>query len=248
MRHLFEWVDSMELLIGAVFAVAALAVLLKLAPKLGSADAQAKGLSALQTIFALLGIVLIAEWYIAEQPDAARLKFDQAVTGFPVAGGKALVTIEVSINNVGGHAARFDKLPYKIFVQQVAPLPQGLPPALLPNGEAPIWRADNWSSLAYRAVGNAASKSYPNWDACASAQSSNCEDGLETVIAPGEIENFYFAAVISCQKDLYAAVSSRFEQPPGPWQWLLGDQNKWWIKQSYLDLRGVCSPARKEEA
>lgn len=233
----------MELLIGAAGALLFLTILVKLAPRLGGSEDRAKGLSALQAMFALLGIVFVAEWYLVEQPDAARLKFDQTATGIPLSTDRALIAIEVTISNVGGHTAHFEKLPYKIFVQQVAPLSGALPPspASIAPGLAPVWRSDNWGALAYRAVGAASSSAYPNWDRCLPPEKGGaCDDGLETVIGPGETENLYFAAVVPCRKGLVAAVSSRFAQPPGPWQWI-GNQQGWWIKQSYVDLSGPCT-------
>jgi hypothetical protein len=237
---------GVELLIGAAVAVISLVVLWALAPTLGAptAEPRTKGLSALQTIFGLLGILLIAGWYLVEQPDAARLKFDQTVTGARLEDGRALVTIEVSITNVGGHADHFDKLPYKIFVQRTVPLPDYLLPSAMapPNGIGRVWRADNWETLAYRAVGTAASKDYPNWEKCSGSDVEQaCDDGLETVIEPGENENLYFAAVVPCAKGLHVAVSSRFPRPPGPWEELRRKEPEVWIKQSFLDLTEVCA-------
>ncbi|HLY65272.1 MAG TPA: hypothetical protein VKU60_07050 [Chloroflexota bacterium] len=219
------------------------------APKLGGPgeELRLKGLSALQAIFATLGIVLIAEWYLIEQPDAARLKFDQDAKGIPLSGGRALVTLEVSITNVGGHGDRFDKLPYKIFVQQVAPLAPSVEAKAVPapNGAGRVWRADNWETLAYRAVGTDANHDYPNWDACgASGKPPACEDGLETEIQPNETENLYFAAIVPCMTGLHVSVSSRFARPPGVWQALFHEPRQYWIKQSFVDLTDACKSSK----
>jgi hypothetical protein len=228
-----------ELLIGAAVILFGLWVL---APRLAGAepDPRAKGLSALQSLCALAGIVLVAEWYFVEQPDAARLKFDQAVAGAPLADGRALVTTEVSIANVGGHASHFDHLPYKVFVQAVAPDPDNLPPdaaALEPNGAGRVWRADNWPALAYRAVGKeGASKAYPNWD--------RGYLGLKTTIQPNEVENLYFAAAIPCEPNLRVAVSSRFRRPRTFLDTVLLKEPEWWIKQTFLDLTEACKAAK----
>ena len=192
--------------------------------------------------------MLIAGWYLVEQPDAARLKFEQSVTGARLGDGRALVTIEVSITNVGGHPDYFAKLPYKIFVQRTVPLPEPLKPSttLAPNGSVRVWRADNWETLAYRAVGKAESDNYPNWDKCKRGDlASDCDDGLETVIEPGENENLYFAAVVPCVEGLHVAVSSRFPRPPGPWDALFRKEPQVWIKQSFLDLTDACAPKKK---
>ena len=225
----------MELLIGAAVILIGLWAL---APRLAGADPdpRAKGLSALQSLCALAGIVLVAEWYFVEQPDAARLKFEQAVTATPLKDGRALVAIEVSIANVGGHASHFDHLPYKVFVQAVGPDPDNLPPdagVLEPNGAGRVWRADNWPALAYRAAGQAgASKAYPNWD--------RDDAGMKTTIQPNEVENLYFAAAVPCEPQLHVAVSSRFRRPRTLIDLALLKEPEWWIKQSFLDLTEAC--------
>jgi hypothetical protein len=232
-----------ELLLGAAVALIALCALWILAPQFGTPGAAPRnqGLSALQTIFGLLGIVLIMAWYVVEQPDAARLKFEQSVTGARLGDGRALVMIEVSISNVGGHADHFKTLPYKIFVQRVAPLPKDIEAVAAPtsDGTGRVWRADNWETLAYRAVGSAASETYPNWERCDGVK-PDCEDGLETVIEPGENENLYFAATVPCDRALRVAVSSRFQRPRGFREALHSGHPQWWIKQSFLDLTDVC--------
>jgi len=238
----------MELLFGAAAAFVALIVLWELAPTLGVPTPRTQGLNALQTIFGLLGILLVASWYLVEQPDAARLKFDQTVTGAGLGDGRALVMIEVSITNVGGHADHFDTLPYKIFVQRTVPLPDALRPMTLPapNGAGRVWRADNWEALAYRAVGASASPSYPNWEECKGGQvTPACDAGLKTVIEPGENENLYFAAVVPCAENLHVAVSSRFPRPSRPWGELLRKEPQVWIKQSFLDLTEACAAKTK---
>jgi hypothetical protein len=240
----------METLVGAALAVVVLGLLVVLAPRLGrpTSEERSKGLSFLQTFFGLLGIVLIAEWYLVEQPDAPRLKFDQTVSGAAIDRSKALVFIEISISNVGGHAYHFDKMPYKIFVQQVIPFPEKLRPMLMPlsNQLWPVWRADNWQGLAYRAVGSASSSGYPNWDACRSATDRKCDDGIEMTVDPGESENLYFAAVVPCTSGLHISISSRFQRRRHLFQIMTGMVPEYWIKQSVLDLTEACKPLRME--
>lgn len=234
----------MELLIGAVVILLALWVL---APRFAASGApRSDGLKLLQTLCALAGIVLVAEWYVVEQPDAARLKFDQAVTAAPLDDGRGLVNIEVTIANVGGHASRFDALPYKVFVQQIAPAAADLPPearGVEANGVGRVWRADNWPTLAYRAVGReGVSKTYPNWDA--PRADGEGEAGLQTTIQPNETEHLYFAAAVPCAEHLHLAVSSRFRRPRTVADIAAFREAEWWIKQSYIDLSDVCAAAQ----
>lgn len=236
----------MELLIGAVVVLFGLWLL---APRFAGPGGQPRsdGLRLLQTLCALAGIVLVAEWYVVEQPDAARLKFDQQVTAAPLDDGRGLVNIEVTIANVGGHESRFDALPYKVFVQQIAPDPADLPPeanGTAPNGVARVWRADNWPALAYRAVGRGGeSKAYPNWDI--KRPDDDGEAGLKTTIQPNETEHLYFAAAVPCAANLHLAVSSRFRRPRTFADMVAFREAEWWIKQSYLDLTDVCRAAGK---
>jgi len=234
----------MELLVGAAVILFALWLL---APRFATSGApRSDGLKLLQTLCALAGIVLVAEWYVVEQPDAARLKFEQAVSAAPLDDGRGLVNIEVTIANVGGHASRFDALPYKVFVQEVAPAAADLPPeaaGVAANGVGRVWRADNWPTLAYRAVGEeGASKAYPNWDVARPGDAG--ERGLQTTIQPNETEHLYFAAAVPCAEHLHLAVSSRFRRPRTVADIIAFREAEWWIKQSYLDLTDICAAAK----
>lgn len=224
----------MELLIGAAIVLGALWLL---APLFGAEDARSKGLTAVQTLCALAGIVLVAEWYFVERPDAARLKFDQTVSAARLPGSRALVIVEINISNVGGHADEFKNLPYRIYVQQVAPLSAKLQQSIdtpAPNGMPRVDGADSWLLLAYRAAGEDAGPKLPKTD-----------PGLATVIAPGESENLYYRAAVSCSPGLHVSVSSRFQKPLDRWDRIRGNQPVWWIKQSFLDLTDTCKAKGK---
>jgi hypothetical protein len=225
-----------ELFVGAVVLFS---LLWLLSPVLGATGREkyAKGLSAFQTIFALIGIALAVEWYLVEQPDAARLKFDQTLTAVPLPNHFAMVIIEINISNVGGHADEFRDLPYHIYVQQVAPVEGGVKQSLFDKDGKPLSQisdADNWILLSYKAGGKAVSAQLPKTD-----------DGLSTIIAPNESENYYFRAAVPCVENLHVSVSSHFQKPQSGLDQLFNRKPVWWIKQSFLDLTDACKKGGK---
>lgn len=235
---------------GLLFSVAvALLLMWFLAPLLGAPgrEVRAKGLSAFQTLCTLAGITLIGAWYMIERPDAARLKFEQKVLGVPTQDGQAIVAIEIEIENVGGHEARFEKTPYTILIQQVSPLD----PAVLanevkagPTGYRGIADANNWTEkdpggklpglLAYRIGG----KSSGSW--------RQTHPGFSSLIQPKESDFYYYRAILPCREGLVVSISSRFRTIPGPIDRLWSRNDLVWIKQSFLDLSDVCRREAKE--
>ena len=226
-----------------IAAIAVLVFMWLVAPALGHplVEPRTKGLSALQTLFTLAGITLVVTWYVVEQPDAARLRFDQSVMALPAPNGQALVIIEVSIENVGGHEARFDDAAYKILIERVSPLDPAIAAhdvQLGPDGYRVVQNASNWTSpgpnqtvsglLAYRLAG----KDEDGW--------KKTHEGLRSTIAPEETEHLYYRAIIPCVDDLTISVESRYKTLPGPMSMFGRDSNLVWVKQSFLELNEAC--------
>lgn len=219
----------MELLIGA----AVLALIWAIAPLIALAQKHTAGLGAVQTLCAIGGVILVVVWYAVDRPDAARLKFDQAVTTAPLPGHRVLVVTELTIANVGGHEAKFHDWPYYVLIQRVTPPDPAVAQALAPpaRGYPRLQDANNWGPggvLAYRMAG----QDMGDWKQTA--------EGFEGEIAPSETDNFYFRAAVPCAEGLHISVSSRIRKPRGPWRVLTGAKPLVWIKQSFVDLTDLC--------
>lgn len=215
-----------------------------LAPRLGNVgfEPRSKGFSAIQTITTVVGVILVAIWYVMERPDAARLKFEQTLSSAPLPDGKALVITEITITNVGVHTAYIENMPFAIYLQQVAPVvDDAIAAESAPNPDTgvPAMRAaDNWSLIAYYLGGEDQAVGGKTW--------RRTGDALTKVeIQAGETDNFYYRATVNCAPALHVSVSSRFRKHAGTWERLQGLGAISWMKQSFLDLTDTCKPKDK---
>ena len=194
-------------------------------------------LATMQTVLTIAAISFAIGWYFVERPDAAKLDFTQVVAGYPVVDDRVLVTIEVSVKNVGATALAFDDAPYAIFVQQITPMTQGpWNEHLARAGQLPlVHRADNWSLVAALV-----SKAYPR----EGLDAFRPVPGLSSEIEAGETDNYYFRTIVACKPGLRLSVTSRFVKPLNWYESVAAlvrpARPKFWIKQTPLDLTTQC--------
>jgi hypothetical protein len=185
-------------------------------------------LTILQTLLAVTAALLAGVWYFFERPNDAKLKFDQAVDGFPAGNGRVLIVAEVSITNIGSTLVRLKDAPLSLYVQQVTPLPRGVEAEYQPTVPAGVARqvraADNWALLA--AAGPAGGRGAP-------------VTPVNSVLEAGETENLYYRVILPCRPGLRVYVTARFHKPQSGYDRLRGRKLAW-IKQSLLDLTGAC--------
>ena len=219
----------------AVMALAAALVLpfitVKLADRLLAKD-WSKSLSSFQTLLSVTGILLAAVWYFVEQPSATKLKLDQSVAGWPVDGGRVLITVEVSMTNIGSTAQRLNQAPFDLYVQQVTPLPKVVEmeyQASVQLGRTrSVHGADNWASLAqiYGPIDPKTGRMLP--------------PTIDSFLEAGETENLYYRVILPCIPALRVYVTSRLSRKATFIDRLYG-RDLSWIKQTPLDLSAECT-------
>jgi hypothetical protein len=214
----------------AFFTIAILTVVLFSARYLGSSllSPWVSQVSALQGVLTITAIVIAVGWYFIDRPHAAKLKFDETINGYGVAGNQALVVAEIAITNTGASAIDLRKSRYSILLQQITPLTMSVVSQLEPKPPAPgavrIGLGDTWSLVGRH------------------------DDQLNAFLETGEVENLYFRALVPCKPDLRIYFTSWFKKPPLFSDWLFGERHEVWIKQTPVDLTVACAPATPKPA
>jgi len=178
-------------------------------------------LGAVQAFLTVTAIFIAAAWFFIERPNSAKIRIDQAAQGYALEGERVLITMDVSLTNVGTTVLTLSDAELQMYVQQITPLRPRVEKEFdpqAPKGDQLIHAADNWSRLARLPQRGPASR-------------------INSVIESGEAENLYFRVILPCEPNLRVAVSTRLKRPKeGFARPLL------WIKQTSLDLTQQCSP------
>ncbi len=187
------------------------------------------GLEGFGALVTFLAVVIGSYWYLDRRPDAPKINL--ALTGAAIKLGRdALVTLDLTVANVGLSTLDFAAEPMTIYVQKVSPLNSGMRATLYNADGSPrdmidsnyLWTALRRTSFPYTAR-----------------------------IEAGETDHYYFRTVVPCAPSLIVLLQVRLPKKPhgiaafADLDAVAGrPKNEKWIVESFVDVGETC---RKKE-